>query len=85
LKGSPARGEHEAHRFQSGKTAALEEKPTGQKGAHGFDAAPECMTPVLLDACAAALDQDSQNDDNQYACNNSDNRGSVHTPPSFND
>jgi hypothetical protein len=41
------------------------------------------MEPALLDACAAALDQDSQNDDNQHTGNNSDNRGSVHTPPSF--
>jgi hypothetical protein len=43
------------------------------------------MASALLDACAATLDQDSQNDDNQHTGNNSDNRGSVHIPPSFND
>jgi hypothetical protein len=41
------------------------------------------MKSELLDPSAAALDQNSQNDDNQHSGNNPNDRGSVHLNSSF--
>jgi hypothetical protein len=39
---------------------------------------PADLLAVLLNPCAAALDQDHQHDDKQHARDNADNRGTVH-------
>jgi len=38
---------------------------------------------LLLDPCAATLDQYNQNDDNQHTGNNPNNRGTIHVKSSF--
>src|ERR1017187_1124324 len=47
------------------------------------DATSSSVKPVLLDPCAAALNQDDQNDDEEHAGDNLDNRGTVHNNSPF--
>jgi hypothetical protein len=50
-----------------------------QQSAHKFTAPPDHFTQLaLLDPCAAALDQNDQNDHKQNAGNNPDNHSAVH-------
>jgi hypothetical protein len=49
-----------------------------------FNGAPsQCVNPVLLDPCAAALDQDNQHNQKQHTGNNPDNQGTVHVKSPF--
>jgi hypothetical protein len=45
----------------------------------GYETALAPLNPILLDLCAAALDQDNQNNDKQHTRNNLDNRRTTHS------
>jgi hypothetical protein len=54
----------------------------GETGTASPRRRPTCETE-LLDPCAAALDQDNQNDNDEYSCNNPNDRGGIHIDSSF--
>jgi len=48
-----------------------------------LDATSSPVKPVLLDPCAAALNQNDQDDDKKYAADNLDNRDTAHNNSPF--
>ena len=73
----------DTHRL-AGEVPSERDNPVGWQTPPAFrGAASRCVRAALVDLGAATLDQDAQHNDEEQACNNPDNRRTVHVESPF--